>query len=544
MFAAIFVPCFGLQALERPQPRPDEHERALALLDEAKRVSPGSSKVPSVVVEATAAALRAGVELGMSATQAQARCPRVSLFHRHAGCEASAQKVLLEAAGGMSPDFEDTAPGLVTFDLGSVGRFRTGRTTPPESTVREPSERRSGATPDRHQPPPDPAPLPLDRFPGFTDVRFGAGPSPDLAWLATQLTTPREPRCVLPDDPARLAERLAPLPLSLLHGRMEAAGVDASILTLWGLRTLGNLSALPREDVVQRLGPGAGEIHDLAAGKHRRLLRLVRPPADWTCTCDFDLPVVQSTPVLAVIDRFLHTLAARLLAAHRVAGVLRLVLSFETGARLARELRVAEPTTDQSVLHRILAAHLETAKLPAPVTAVTLEILPTDRVQVQNDLFQKGIPDPHRLMATLTQLESRMGPDRVGIPVRLPSRHPQGFRLAPFGDALADPKRLPNDPGPVFDAEMLCLDRPAVIRLLRPPWRAKVAVRHGRPAEIEAGWVKGPIVTCHGPFVTSGEWWDRARRWQRWEWDVTTPFERLRLIQHGQEEWYLEGIYD
>src|SRR4029453_7774394 len=71
----------------------------------------------------TAAAKAAGVRAGMTATQALARCPRLTFFQKDVKAEASAQADLLAHAAGFTPDYENTAPGVVTLALPHVTRL-------------------------------------------------------------------------------------------------------------------------------------------------------------------------------------------------------------------------------------------------------------------------------------------------------------------------------------------------------------------------------------------------------------------------------------
>jgi len=57
------------------------------------------------------------------------------------------------------------------------------------------------------------------------------------------------------------------------------------------------------------------------------------------------------------------------------------------------------------------------------------------------------------------------------------------------------------------------------LRVFRPPLRATVAVRAGRPIRVFAFGVRGDVVAASGPWRTSGDWWVE-NGWQHDEWDV------------------------
>lgn len=114
MFAVLYVSDFSLQAVLRL-----EHElasRPVALIDETRR--------PPVVVACTARAHAAGVEPGQTAPQAMARCAAVILRASQPDAETEARAGLIAAALSVSPQVEDTAPGVCTIHVGGLAGER------------------------------------------------------------------------------------------------------------------------------------------------------------------------------------------------------------------------------------------------------------------------------------------------------------------------------------------------------------------------------------------------------------------------------------
>ena len=101
------------------------------------------------------------------------------------------------------------------------------------------------------------------------------------------------------------------------------AGQDlAGLLNRLGLRTLGDLAALPAGDVASRFGAAGESAHRLASGLGSRPLA-VRPPAeDLSVTQEFDPPEPLAEPVVfaakALAERMHEGLAARGLTCVRV----------------------------------------------------------------------------------------------------------------------------------------------------------------------------------------------------------------------------------
>jgi protein ImuB len=107
------------------------------------------------------------------------------------------------------------------------------------------------------------------------------------------------PTLVIP--PGRTAEFLAGQPVSVLAGQPVSvpAGQDlVGLLNRLGLRTLGDLAALPVGDVASRFGATGEAAHRLARGLGSRPLA-VRPPAeDLSVTQEFDPPEPLAEPVV------------------------------------------------------------------------------------------------------------------------------------------------------------------------------------------------------------------------------------------------------
>ncbi len=115
--------------------------------------------------------------------------------------------------------------------------------------------------------------------------------------------------------------------------------------------------------------------------------------------------------------------------------------------------------------------------------------------------------------------------------------------------AARKPKPSRNDKSSELDQQ----NEAAVtaMRIFRPPLRATVTLREGRPAHIACPKRKeicGEILWAAGPWRTSGDWWEQEG-WARDEWDIAlqeagsiTLYRLVRDLCSGQ--WLLEGNYD
>ena len=107
MFAVLHFADFALHAVLRTAHAAPARPHALFA---------GTGK-KSVLLAATATARAAGVEPGMTAPQAVARCPALVIHVPNATAEAEARAALLAVAFTLSPTIEDTAPGICTISL-------------------------------------------------------------------------------------------------------------------------------------------------------------------------------------------------------------------------------------------------------------------------------------------------------------------------------------------------------------------------------------------------------------------------------------------
>lgn len=506
MFTALVIPDFALQVASCHHG--EMRDRPVALLEE----SPGSAVIiqrgKAPVLQCNAAARMCGVASGMTASQAQARCPHVHLIYRDPAAERAAQMKLLDLAASHTPDYEDTAPGVVCMDwLG----------------LRDMQRRACGLAGEM---------LAELRGRGL-EAKFALAPNPDLAVLAAHLA---DPTLLLPEAPEDVRAFLAPLPVEVLMPDEE----KLALLRLWGVRTLGALTALKRAEIARRLGRDGAELWDHAAGRRQRLLQLVRPQPIFSQSIEFDHPVQQTEPLLFLCRRFLETLCARLEGAWLVAREIRLRLDFENlhdplQPKLhERALRIAEPCRDVDLLFRLVQTHLEGVTAPSSVTAMTLGLEPVRPNTHQTQLFEGSLRDPNRFAETLAQLEAALGPERVGIPLPATTHEPGVIALEPFEEKEA------GEPVAGTRREPLMLGLP--VRCFRPPRQARVVFSKGRPVHLDAGEIQGRVLDDRGPWLLSGHWWEPGA-WSRREWDVHLSDGTLCKLVFEHGEWSLEGVW-
>ncbi|MCH1507449.1 MAG: hypothetical protein L7V86_27995, partial [Verrucomicrobiales bacterium] len=219
MYGVLVIPNFFLQAQLRTQP--ELWKLPVVLLEEASKGNKDRGKAR--ILQATKAALNAGVDLGMTATQGQARCGELQVLYRSSEDEKTAEAMLLDRIDLWTPDFEATAPGVCTLDLLGNGEARRSPERLGKKMVRLFAEH-------------------------GLQAQVGFASHPGVALLAARQAAP-----VLVVGAVGMEEVafLNQLPVQAL---MPSADLQ-EVLRLWGVSTLGQLRALPASELVERLGP-------------------------------------------------------------------------------------------------------------------------------------------------------------------------------------------------------------------------------------------------------------------------------------------------
>ena len=107
MFATILLPNFYLQAVARHQPA--LRQEPLAVLD--------ATATKPVLLQVNEAAANAGINAGMTPSQALARCLHLVIKARARDREQQLSAILLHHAFLLSPFVEATAPGVCTVEF-------------------------------------------------------------------------------------------------------------------------------------------------------------------------------------------------------------------------------------------------------------------------------------------------------------------------------------------------------------------------------------------------------------------------------------------
>ena len=500
-FTAVHIPEFPVAAWKRSSP--EVRSRPCVVVDGI----PPQEKVVSLCGKAHAA----GVEHGMSRVQAEAGSAAV-FRSREPEEEKAAFAQAVEVAERFSPRVEAIASphdgyaeahrpvAVLLMDSSGTGTLFGSIESYTHQLYRE------------------------LRAAGFP-ASIGAAPNAEAALLLASSTEK-----VVCADRNNVRGRLAQLSVSLLpcEARMQA------VLRRWGIRTLGELAALPETALISRLGQQGRRLQLLARGEADHLLVPEEPEFTLSETTALDSPLELLDSLLFVLSPMLETILRKAMEHAYALRSVRLTLALERAEPHSVEVRPATPTQNREVLLKLLNLELQAHPPHSGIVSVTLEAESTQPQTAQRGLFQAQFPEPDKLELLLARLRSIAGEDNVGSPQLQNSHGDDAFTMAPFQPSLQAASE--KQPLPSWLA----------IRMFRPPQNVRVTCWSDQPHSMFWQGSRFVIASCAGPWHSSGSWWD-GKAWDHDLWDVVTtePLQALRLRQdHASKSWSVVGLYD
>ena len=298
---------------------PIQIERARHKLTDAPLVIKGRPWEPEVVLDCCPLAQAAGVAPGMPLARAIARCPEATYLP----ADHARYHRVQERIGALLRDFSDRLEtgGLGIF-LMDVTHLRP-RFPVEHALLHEIIEALQQA-------------LDLEFQLGLAGTRFTAEQAARAARPNTAVVVP----------PNRGRSFLASLPL-------ETLPIDRDMwrrLTLLGIRTLGDLAALPKMALIRQFGTQAGFLHDLATDSDSRSIYPDTLPPELHREVEFEPPVRDRQRLRHMGERLVAALAHDLQAKGYQAQGLRLEVMDHAGRRRVAATTVEPPSADEQRL--------------------------------------------------------------------------------------------------------------------------------------------------------------------------------------------------
>ena len=391
-------------------------------------------------------------------------------------------------------------------------------------------------------------------------------------------------------DPGTEAAALAPLPIQRLavlardepvapvRRRALASSAPSHVAVLstfrrWGLRTLGEVAALPAAAVAARLGQEGVRWQRLARGEDPRPLLPVVPEERFEQALDLEWPIEGLEPLSFVLGRLLEPLEAQLERRGRGAAVLYVRLHLVTRAVHKRSLQLPAPMRDARTLRTLALLDLESHPPDAAIDRVVVAVDPTPAHVLQFSLLLRSLPSPDQVSTLMARLDALMGEGRCGSPAAVDTWQPGAFAMKEFAPSAG------VSPWPV-DAREAATTPIVALRRFRVPVPARIRVDQHTPVRVttdrvamrsehsvlarrsaladpvpatrsafanRGGLSGGDVQRCAGPWRTSGGWWTvTTKAWDRDEWDVTlTGGATYRVFRdRSTDAWFIEGVVD
>jgi protein ImuB len=380
------------------------------------------------------------------------------------------------------------------------------------------------------------------------------------------------PGLTVASDGDAVLEALVPLPIEILErigcardhdeqrearkSRNVSVQKDSAISAIsafkrWGLRTLGELAALPPAGLSARLGRQGLSWQALARGDDIRPLVPDAAEERFESFMDLEWPIEGLDPMSFVLTRLLEPLSIRLERRDRGVAVLHVQLQLVGGDVHARSLQLPSPMRDVRTLRTLALLDLESHPPSAAIERVTIVIDPTPGRVVQHTLFASPQLTPEQLSTLLARLGAVMGQDRIGAPATVDSYRPGAFVMKAFAPGHEPRVTSPEPRATSYEPRVTSPEaRAPVLRRCRQPVPGRVAADAvGRPVRVTTdrrGFAGGTVVRASGPWKTSGEWWNPQAGWDRDEWDVTLNDGGAYRVFMDRVTggWYIDAIYD
>lgn len=470
LWIALHLPQLPLEAFQRGLPSPEP-----CAVAERQRI---------LVCDAKAAAR--GLRAGMPVSAAFALAPNLRLRERDAAAETEALLGIAAWAMQCTPNVALDFPDLALLEVsGSLKLF--GGLGEIEARLRQGLAAM-----------------------GYS-IRLAAAPTPRAAsWFA------RAGRHCLIADAALLERELSALPVSVLQCEEEEA------LSSIGVRSIGELLALPRDGLARRFGQGLLDALDQALGRLPDPHGFCVLPEKFYAAIELPAEATQAEALLFAAKRLLAQLEGFLAA--RAAGTRQMLISLaHRHAPATRiELGMVAPCREAAHFALLLRERLQQTALPLPVCAIALEVKAIEPLEHCNqNLFADELREQGNWQRLVERLRARLGNAAVhGMALRADHRPEQAS--------------LPAEPG----AKQLALDFK-----LRPFWLLDrpqaLAENDSVPCH------DGPLKLLAGPERIESGWWDGA--------DVARDYfvaraanEALLWVYRERRPagaWYLHGIF-
>ena len=309
---------------------------------------------------------------------------------------------------------------------------------------------------------------------------------------------------------------------------IEQAQPYLAVLERMGIRTLGQLEALPRAGIAKRFGKELLIAIDAAHNRIAQPQQWITAPQTFAIRRELLMRAENTAPIEAVLAQCFHELCAWLHARQMGVHALDIQLHHDDPPHTLMTLRFASATRDAERFSRLLGEQLAHVSLKNPVYEVSLFANQTVSLpHATEDFWGNASGSQQALHALIERLQARLGPEEVQQLQMIDEHRPEhAIRLAPLNER----------PITQTDTGTATAHRPSW--LLKKPIALRVS-QH-RPN------YHGPLQLLAGPERIEAGWWDDSPQGpaQRDYFIARASNESLLWVfRTPAHDWYLHGFF-
>lgn len=366
--ACVHIPQFALRIAVLEQPA----------LDGLPLVLTSASSARTVVIDCTPEATARGIKPEMLLREVTTLCPEAVFIPSNPAREAVAFEAIVDALETFSPLVEPAELGTCHVDLRGLGRH--------DGSFAEAGERLRRLVSPILRP------------------RVGIGHGKFTAWIAARQSAPGSSRVrIIPEADAR--KTLATVPTWWLPFPADLL----KRLDRLGLRTLGEIAALPAPAMQARFGADGRRIWELSNGNDETLVRPRAKPETLTERMPLPAPIISREMLLIALRQLILRAFNRPQIRYRYVRQIRLQVLIEDNHSWEKEMTFREPVGRERLIET-LRHRLQEVDLPGPAEGLSLELIGLVGEVAHQELIPSLRPRRNRPIVEATrQLKQRYG---------------------------------------------------------------------------------------------------------------------------------------
>jgi protein ImuB len=477
-----------------------------------------------IVIDLSQPASAKGARTGMSLAEARALCPNLICIE----ADPTGSRRALEALGrwatrftpiiscGWDHDDPEEIPWVLFLDLTGSERLFKG-------FDRLVSQIKSA----------------LERF--DLSAQMAVAPTLGAAWALAITAKNNFVRLV---NASSMQEALAPLPVEVLRLEQNILGD----LHLLGLNRLGDLLALPREQLPARFGRSLLKRLDQLTGvlPEPPTKLVYQPPV--TSKVEFEAPIEEVEVIGLIFEKLLELILSNLTQLNHGIRQLRMILTPDRGwgrPIVNRMISLSRAHRHRSTLLSLIHCEMERIDCEHGFVRFQLDVpLHEALSEGQIDLFEHQVAEGQMEFERLLQrLRGRLGEPAVIRPKWIESYLPERAWQPAEADEMEVNISVPFKPRPLTLFPM-----PMEVRVLSEP----MDDRSGNPRQFAFQGKVHRLTEIVGPERIAGEWWrghHRTRDYYDVQDEIGHRFWLFRVLKdQGQDRisvrWFLHGRFD